>query len=305
MTRLGSKLVFEEASEELELLLNIDMNAKQIERVCHYYGEMIEQIEWREAYSDGIQLKLDFRQDDVIYVMLDGSMIFTREDKWREIKLGRIFTSDSMVQTSKNRGMITDTVYVSHFGNAKYFWDKLSKEIPPNVKLVFINDGAKWIWNYIEDRYPESTQILDFYHCKEHICDFAKHYFNKDKTTAELFIKKIIDFLFAKQVDKALETISFLKSTSKTKNSEKEKLINYLKTNRNRINYGDYLSRSLLIGSGAIEAAHRDVIQKRLKLSGQRWTIKGAQQIVNLRTYKKSNNWSIVKKLIINHKVAI
>ena len=121
MTRLGSKLVFEEASEELELLLNIDMNAKQIERVCHYYGELIEQIEWREAYSDGIQLKLDFRQDDVIYVMLDGSMIFTREDKWKEIKLGRIFTSDSMVQTSKNRGTITDTVYVSHFRNAKDF----------------------------------------------------------------------------------------------------------------------------------------------------------------------------------------
>lgn len=43
-----------------------------------------------------------------------------------------------------------------------------------------------------------------------------------------------------------------------------------------------------LIGSGAIEAAHRNVIQKRLKLSGQRWTIKGAQQITNLRTYKKS-----------------
>ena len=60
----------------------------------------------------------------------------------------------------------------------------------------------------------------------------------------------------------------------------------------------------MLIGSGAIEAAHRDVIQKRLKLSGQRWTIKGAQQIINLRTYKKSNNWKQIKELIINQKIA-
>ncbi len=73
MTRIGSKLVFEESSEELELLLGIKMNAKQIERVCHYYGDLLEQIEWREAYSDGIQLKLQFKQGEDIYVMLDGS----------------------------------------------------------------------------------------------------------------------------------------------------------------------------------------------------------------------------------------
>ncbi|MDA3890483.1 MAG: hypothetical protein PF517_02335 [Salinivirgaceae bacterium] len=46
MTRIGSKLVFEESCEELELFLGIDMNAKQIERVCHYYGNLLEQIEW-------------------------------------------------------------------------------------------------------------------------------------------------------------------------------------------------------------------------------------------------------------------
>jgi len=46
------------------------------------------------------------------------------------------------------------------------------------------------------------------------------------------------------------------------------------------------------------------VLQKRLKLSGQRWTIKGAQQMANLRTYKKSNNWNQVKSLIVNNKEA-
>lgn len=304
MTRIGSKLVFEESSEELELLLGIDMNAKQIERVCHYYGDLLEQIEWREAYSDGIQLKLQFKQEEDIYVMLDGSMLLTREEKWKEIKLGRIFTSGSITQTSKDRGMITDTVYISHFGKAGEFWEKLSKEIPVSEKLVFINDGAKWIWNYIDDHYPNSTQILDYFHCKEHIYDFAKLFFNNDKAKTEKFVNNITDCLFAKQVDKALEEIFLLKTTNKTKQREKEKLLNYLTTNKNRINYGEYVKQGLLIGSGAIEAAHRNVIQKRLKLSGQRWTIKGAQQITNLRTYKKSNNWNEVKNLIINNKIA-
>jgi len=303
MTRVGSKLVFEEASEEIESLVGVAVNAKQIERVCHFYGDLIEQIEWGEAHSDGIQLKLTLKPDDITYVMVDGSMLFTREEKWKEIKLGRIFTSSSMVQTSKDRGTITDTVYVPHFGKANDFWEKLSKEIPNNNKLVFINDGAKWIWNYIGDHYPNSTQILDYYHCKEHICDFAKSYYN-DSGAAASFVSNITDLLFAKQVSKALDEIDLLECASKTKQKEKTKLLNYLRTNKNRINYGEYAKQGLLIGSGAIEAAHRDVLQKRLKLSGQRWTISGAQQIANLRAYKKSNNWDEVRKLIKNYESA-
>jgi len=304
MTRLGSKLVFEEANEEVELLIGVDMNAKQIERVCHFYGELIEQIEWREAYSDGIQLKLELKPNDVTYIMVDESMLLTREEKWKEIKLGRVFTSSSMTTLSKDRDIITDSVYVSHFGKAGVFWEKLSKEIPSDSKLVFINDGAKWIWNYIKDFYPNSVQILDYYHCKEHLYDFSKYYFNKDKAKVEIFVNQVVDLLFAQQVDKALEKINMLNCTTKARQKEKEKLLTYLRNNKNRINYGDYVKQGLLIGSGAIEAAHRDVIQKRLKQSGQRWTIKGAQQIANLRTYKKSNNWNEVKNLIINHKVA-
>lgn len=62
--------------------------------------------------------------------------------------------------------------------------------------------------------------------------------------------------------------------------------------------YKTYRQNGLLVGSGPIESAHRNVIQQRLKLSGQRWSIKGAQQIDNLRVMKKSNNWECVLRLI-------
>jgi len=35
------------------------------------------------------------------------------------------------------------------------------------------------------------------------------------------------------------------------------------------------LEQGLLIDSGAMEAAHKNVLQRRLKLSGQRWTMDG------------------------------
>ncbi|MDR1897168.1 MAG: ISLre2 family transposase, partial [Prevotellaceae bacterium] len=63
-----------------------------------------------------------------------------------------------------------------------------------------------------------------------------------------------------------------------------------------------FIKEGLLIGSGAIESANRDVIQKRMKLSGQRWTLQGAKQMLNLRTCYKSGKYDVVRNKITDYK---
>jgi hypothetical protein len=305
LCRLGSKLTFREASEELTALLRIEINAKQVERVCHCYGEQIDQIDWEQAYSSGVQLKMPFKDCSPVYCMADGSMLLTREDKWKEIKLGRVFSESSHVdRISKNRGGITKSTYCAHFGRSSEFWERFVNEIPINRKLVFICDGAKWLWNNIEASYPKCIQILDFFHCKEHIFDFAKLYFGKNEKAITEFVGQIIEFLMNKKVNKAINALKELPIKTKVKQKQKENLLNYLINNEKRIDYGTFIENGYLIGSGPIEAAHRDVLQKRLKLSGQRWTIRGAQQIANLRVCEKSGKWDRVISLITECKSA-
>ena len=64
------------------------------------------------------------------------------------------------------------------------------------------------------------------------------------------------------------------------------------------MDYARYQTRGLLIGTGAIESAHRTVVQKRLKRSGQRWSLAGAQHVLNLRTCLMSDRWELVRKHI-------
>ena len=49
-----------------------------------------------------------------------------------------------------------------------------------------------------------------------------------------------------------------------------------------------------IIGSGAIESAHRTVIQKRMKQSGQRWSFKGATNMLRLRVFSMNRQWAKV-----------
>ncbi len=166
-----------------------------------------------------------------------------------------------------------------------------------NERLVFVADGAPWIWNWIEESYGKATQILDFYHAMEHLAKFAKLYFkSKEEQKKWLGSQKIQ--LLNDRVTKVIERISKLKSRSKKTEKERTALLTYLRNNQSRMHYKTFLDRGLAIGSGAIESAHRTVIQKRLKQSGQRWTIDGAQKIINLRVVNASKQWHRVIDII-------
>jgi len=54
------------------------------------------------------------------------------------------------------------------------------------------------------------------------------------------------------------------------------------------------MKQGYLVGSEPIESANRTVIQKRMKLSGQRWTKEGAQKILDLRIAYLNNKWDKV-----------
>ena len=64
------------------------------------------------------------------------------------------------------------------------------------------------------------------------------------------------------------------------------------------MDYPKYIKSGLLIGSGAIESAHRTVLQKRMKQSGQRWSKKGLEKMISLRVLNMSGYWNKIRDLI-------
>jgi hypothetical protein len=99
--------------------------------------------------------------------MTDGSILLTRDEKWKDVKIARIFTHDSLLKISDKRTEIRNSVYVSQMGGVETFLPKLERHLVGYENKVILGDGAKWIWNWAGDNYPRAMQILDFYHAKE------------------------------------------------------------------------------------------------------------------------------------------
>jgi hypothetical protein len=234
--------------------------------------------------------------EDIVYITTDGSMVYTREEGRKEIKVGRIYSESARVPVQETRTEITDSLYVCTLGNNKEFLKKFEPYVDPYKQKVFIADGAKWIWNWVEDFYGDSVQILDFYHAVEKLGTYAALVY-KDEGERQQWFDLQKRRLKADEVEQVLEELkeTAAKSTGTTESGKVLKdVIRYYENNIERMKYGSFLKKGYLIGSGAIESAHRNVIQQRLKLSGQRWSMDGAQRIANLRAYRKSNRWENV-----------
>ena len=58
-----------------------------------------------------------------------------------------------------------------------------------------------------------------------------------------------------------------------------------------RMKYDEYLAHGFPIATGVIEGACRHLVKDRLERSGMRWTLSGAQAMLNLRALHQSGQW--------------
>lgn len=299
---IGQSMCYENGSEAVRILLELQTNDTEIYRLTDGMGEQLsEEVEGGEYYE--IEQIEALSKEDRIYCQVDGSMLLTREEKWKETKLGRVFKHSSILPQSKERQWIRKSEYIAHLGHHKEFEEKMSDLLDCysslEERLVFVNDGAVWIHNWIKAEYPKSIQILDYYHAMTHVMNYATLAI-KNKDRRKKWQEETAKGLKEGGYQNILKRINELDAKTKRQKKEKSKLLGYLGRNESRMAYNEYIEQGLLIGSGAIESAHRTVLQERLKKAGQRWSKKGLRRLINIRVLNKSGHWDIIKSKLKN-----
>lgn len=302
MAYVGQMETYDKGVELIDKLVGIKVSLSQLYRVTTTYGKLLEEQLKEECLSEAPVEVAQVEATEVVYAEMDGGMVFT-DDGWLEAKLGRVFReSDCRPGGPENRnGSISQSEYSAYIGHYQNFTPRLNLSLSAyahlDERLIFITDGALWIKNWISDKYPNATQIVDFFHVKEHLADFAK-LAKSGLEEEEKWLAEQSLLLKQGKTGKIISNVRSSKMPSATAKKEQQKLLNYLSDNEYRMRYDEYLECGFFIGSGAIEAAHRTVVQCRMKRSGQRWSPKGAQYMLNLRVTYMSKQWHKIINLI-------
>ena len=310
MARVGAKESFDDGKEDLEELAGVRVTAKEVGRVSEAIGSQVEVVAGRERIQimEGKIVPLA-APVPVLYVLIDGTGVpvvpseakgrkgkQTEIAKTREAKLGAVCTQTTVDADGNPIRDEGSTTYVGAIETAEEFGPKIYAEavrrgLNRAKKVVVLGDGALWIRGIAEEHFPGAIQIVDLFHALEYLWDVGKLVYGPTGAATTRWFQRQKDELKEGDVKKVIAAIKRLKPHNQSVREEIEKTLGYFEANRERMKYAEWIEQGLFVGSGVIEAGCRTIVGQRLKQSGMRWTVKGANSIIALRYCQISGRW--------------
>ncbi len=221
---------------------------------------------------------------------------------FREVKTGVFLVPDERVTPSPGRRSVLRRALVTCLGNADTLFGRLWAKLQllgwlgHNTVVVIIGDGAEWIWARTW-MFPRRCEILDFWHAIEHAWTFARLQYGKGSIAADDWIQIISKDLRAGKVEQVIADLQALTGATEEAQEKLDALISYYTNHAQRMRYDEYLRLGYGIGSGAVESAHKQIVQARLRQAGMRWSEPGAQRILALRLLLLNSDWTLLDRL--------
>ena len=141
---------------------------------------------------------------------------------------------------------------------------------------VVVADGAPWIWNVVEERFPRAVQILDVYHVKARLVEVALARRGGKAATAERREQWVESRLAALKRGRLNQVIAELERDQGC--TAAQDCARYFRNNRSRMDYPRYRRNGWCCSSAVIESVCKSIVGGRIKGSGPALERRGRQR---------------------------
>ncbi len=319
----GIKESLEEGRKWLKEYLLFEVSENTVRSETQKMGELQRQADQElvEAMQDEKSLQQRERSQPVACDILDGSIeaakvrieprdpqekALENRETWRDLKAGCWYEGEvvpvgqpstrqkekrqceEIVLRAKNKKYFCDIAEAQEFG--KLLWATGCTVGADHARLlVFICEGAVWIWNLIAQYFPNAVQIVDGYHVADRLKRIAEEAF-PTLEERQTWLHQVTEDLWQGRVELVIEACRLLAKKSKWA----QQSLTYYSNNSERMRYDQFRASNLLIGSGVMESGCKQIVTQRLKLPGAQWHVDGAILTVKARTAWMNGEWQIL-----------
>jgi hypothetical protein len=223
---------------------------------------------------------------------------------WREPKLLIIYVVDEKGERDQEFLAVIDGTLDGPdaiFKLMEFYLREL--KITTADKVLFVADGARWIWNRVGMllgrlgvKPDQINELVDFYHAVEHLGKIAALQRRWSAAQRQAWIGRQRRRLLKGGIAEVQAAIDAVCGCRPGKALKRER--EYFKGNgsRGRMDYARVAALRLPIGSGAIESAIRRVVNLRLKGPSMYWHKTSAEAVLLLRSYYKAGRWNHLER---------
>jgi hypothetical protein len=160
---------------------------------------------------------------------------------------------------------------------AQVGWDDAEQQIA-------LSDGGSGLEEFFRQNFPLAVCILDFWHAKEYLVEFAKALFGEASEEGAVWLNERCHQLKHEGGAKVLATLEALNVSDRSKVGEAYHCVTtYFRNHQHKMDYPRYVAAGWQIGSGPVESACGTVINDRLCGGGMRWGPPGSNAVAHLR----------------------
>ena len=320
-----SKMPAPEAQQVVERLTGVKISAGTLARAARVQGQRAQDKrqaldtqmstpEGRLQQDRDLQLQLPLEPFTLV-IELDAWNIRERDEHWgHSARLraagqeparwhwtygGTCFRLNQRAQTAGGRPVILSRGTVMTRGGVDALKEQLWAEamrrgLGRANEVLIVADGAVWIWNLSGDRFPGARQRVDFYHVSQHLWAVAHTLHPDDEAAARAWVEPLLAKL---KEDASCEVITQLEQLQErlegAAQQSVQKVVAYLQTHRERMDYGTARQKGEPLGSGAMESTCRQY-QARFKRTGQFWSQTGDEALMCLETFRRNDRWHLL-----------
>ena len=227
----------------------------------------VERTRWQSEYYDPFLCRC---------VSMDGGMVCILGEGWKEMKVALVGSIEQSWEAEEATVRLTNMDYRAVIGAVDEFeqalWALAVKHGILYVgRLVVVADGAQWIWRLVSDLFPVCTQIVDYYHAKQHLAQAAHASYPDNEQAAQSWFKDMSNCLFRGEIWKIIAQLE-----------QHQQPTSYFVNQQRRMQYQQFRAEGFPIGSGGIESAIKQ-FKHRLTGAGMRWSRNGAERMLTIR----------------------
>lgn len=287
---------YQAASQDLLAYTGLAIEGRQIQRMIAYLAPAM--TDWRAVQA----VTFNPLAGEIFCICADGTGAPMRPKelkgrkgkqadgsaRTREVKVGALFTHRKPKPGEKPVRDYQTTSYIAHLVPAEEFGTKLRAEalrrgLAKAKIIVFLGDGAAWVWKLARINFPDAVYILDYYHALVHVTLLTHALYGEGAALAKLRFRQWRTVLLQDKVDDVVaQAKADLPARGQARTLAKQQIA-YLEGNRAKMLYQTFRQAGYFIGSGVVEAACKTIVGQRLKQSGMRWSLKGAQHVLTVR----------------------
>lgn len=306
--RVGVQMPFGKGSAVFEQLTLLSLSDQSLDKAAQAYGREVEQQEsnWQASADDEDWLRhceRETRRPLRLYGTMDGTKVHIRgqeEDHWRELKLGAWFVARGRPPTGPEGEWAIRAEQITYWADicpAQQFGELLwatgaQRQAQLAQELIFLGDGAEWIWNLVEEHFPHAIQIVDWFHACEYVAAVSQ-ITGVDDPARRAWFEQVRADLWHGRLEAVLAACAQLVRADRA-DDPAQRAVTYFTNNRHRMDYPTFRAQGYQIGSGTIESAAKQIGLLRLKVPGARWNLDSARYIAKARASFLSDRWDTI-----------